>query len=57
VEHQVEEDSPHCVVEEEEKCEDVAVGYSTDEKCMTWPVTRCKLVKRIVTKYTPSTKV
>ena len=57
MEHQVEEDVPHCVVEEEEKCEEETAGYSTKEKCMTWPVTRCKLVKRNVTKYTPSTKV
>ena len=56
-EHQVEEDVPHCVVEEEEKCEEATTGYVTGERCMTWPVTKCKLVKKIVTKYTPNTKV
>ena len=57
VEHQVEEDVPHCVVEEEEKCEGAGGGYLTDERCLTWPVTRCKLVKKVVTKYRPNTKV
>ena len=57
VEHQVEEDVPHCVVKEEEKCEGAGGGYLTDERCLTWPVTRCKLVKKIVTKYRPNTEV
>ena len=53
----MEEDVPHCVVEKEEKCEDSQGGFLPKEKCMSWPVTRCKLVKKVVTKYTPSTKV
>ena len=57
LEHLVEEDVPQCVVEEEESCEEETTGYSSKQKCMIWPVTRCKLVKRKVTKYTPSTKV
>ena len=56
-EHQVEEDVPHCVVEEEKKCEEAPAGYLTRERCMSWPVTRCKLVKKLVTKHSPKTKV
>lgn len=53
----MEEDVPHCVMEKEEKCEKAQGGFLSKEKCMSWPVTRCKLMKKVVTKYTPTTKV
>ena len=30
-------------------------GYSTNEECTKWPITKCTLEKKMVKKYTPET--
>jgi len=54
-EHDVEEDHPTCREEFEEKCQEVTQGYSTNEECTKWPITKCTLEKKMVKKYTPET--
>jgi len=55
--HAVEDDVVECVEEFEEKCVPVTQGYTTENQCSKWPVTRCKPVTRVpVTKHTPDTK-
>ena len=54
-EHDVEEDHPTCKEEYEEKCQQVTQGYSTNEECTKWPITKCTLEKKMVKKYTPET--
>merc|ERR1711936_925827 len=53
--HQVEDDVANCKTEEETKCEEVTEGFTTVEKCDTWPVEKCSLEKKLVKKYTPHT--
>ncbi|QQP50694.1 Uncharacterized protein FKW44_011798, partial [Caligus rogercresseyi] len=51
-EHDVEDDVVSCETIQEEKCEDVTQGYTTEQKCTKWPkqkyspVTECKKVPR-----------
>ena len=55
-EHDVEDDVVNCYTEQEEKCEDVTQGYSTEQKCTKWPVRKCDNVqKQNVKKYSPET--
>ena len=54
-EHEVEEDHPTCKEEFEEKCQQVTQGYTTNEECTKWPITKCTLEKKTVKKYTPET--
>jgi len=53
--HQVEDDIATCNTINEEKCEEVTVGYTTQKKCDTWPREVCNLEKKQVKKYTPET--
>ena len=55
-EHDVEDDVPNCVVEQEQKCDQVTQGYSTEEHCTSWPVKKCSLARAKVKKYTPETQ-
>ena len=55
-EHDVEDDVVNCYTEQEEKCEDITQGYSTEQKCTKWPVQKCDNVeKKNVKKYSPET--
>ena len=55
-EHNVEDDVVNCVTIQEEKCEDVTQGYSTERKCTKWPVRKCdNIEKKNVKKYSPET--
>ena len=54
--HEVEDDVSECHEEEEERCEDVTQGYTTQTKCDKWPVTRCEVRKQTNRKHTPETK-
>lgn len=54
--HEVEDDVSECREEEEERCEDVTQGYTTQTKCDKWPVTRCEVRKQTNRKHTPETK-
>ena len=55
-EHDVEDDTVNCYTIQEEKCEDVTQGYSTEHKCTKWPVQKCDDVeKKNVKKYSPET--
>ena len=40
---------------EDEKCEDVTVGYTTTKQCQKWPRQQCNLEKKTTTKYTTMT--
>ena len=55
-EHDVEDDVVECREEVESKCEDVTSGYTSSEKCSTWPVQRCDVQKKAVKKYSPETR-
>ena len=44
------------MTENEVKCEQVTQGYSTEEKCTTWPVQKCDLQRQAVKKFTPETE-
>ena len=55
-EHDVEDDIVNCETIQEEKCEDVTQGYSTERKCTKWPVQKCNgIEKKKVKKYSPET--
>jgi hypothetical protein len=41
---------------QEEKCEDVTQGYTTEKKCTKWPKQVCKTEKKQVKKYSPETE-
>jgi hypothetical protein len=55
-EHEVEDDVVECTEEFEEKCEDVTQGYTTEQKCSKWPITRCTKDTKTVLKHTPETE-
>jgi hypothetical protein len=40
---------------QDEKCEDVTQGYTTEKKCTKWPRQVCKTEKKKVKKYSPET--
>ncbi|TRY69510.1 hypothetical protein TCAL_09406 [Tigriopus californicus] len=54
-EHEVEDDVVDCETIQEEKCEDVTQGYTTEQKCTKWPKQVCSNEKKTVKKYTPET--
>jgi hypothetical protein len=43
-------------VQQDEKCEDVTQGYTTEKKCTKWPRQVCKTEKKQVKKYSPETE-
>lgn len=54
-EHEVKDDVVECETIQEEKCEDVTQGYTTEEKCTKWPVQKCDTKGTPVKKYSPQT--
>ena len=46
----------NCETIQEEKCEDVTQGYTTEQKCTKWPVKKCKTSSDTVKKYSPETE-
>jgi len=55
-EHEVEDDVVECETIQEEKCEDVTQGYTTEQRCTKWPVQKCNGPRtERVKKYTPET--
>ena len=54
--HDVEDDIVDCVDVQDEKCEDVTQGYTTEQKCTKWPRRECTSKTERVTKYTPETE-
>ena len=54
-EHDVEDDVVQCEIVQEEKCEDVTQGYSTETRCTKWPRNVCASSRQRVKKYTPET--
>ena len=54
--HDVTDDVVQCETIQEEKCEDVTQGYTTEQKCTKWPVTKCSKDTQPVKKYSPVTK-
>uniref|UniRef100_A0A0K2UP06 Uncharacterized protein n=1 Tax=Lepeophtheirus salmonis TaxID=72036 RepID=A0A0K2UP06_LEPSM len=55
-EHDVEDDVVNCETIQEEKCEDVTQGYTTEKKCTKWPKQVCTSEKKNVKKYSPITE-
>ena len=55
-EHDVEDDVVECNNVQDEKCEDVTQGYTTEQKCTKWPRRECSARKERVTKFTPETE-
>merc|ERR1711868_29355 len=55
-EHDVQDDVVECETIQEEKCEDVTQGYTTEQKCTKWPVQKCKTSAGKVKKYSPETE-
>jgi len=55
-EHDVEDDVVNCETIQEEKCEDVTQGYTTEKKCTKWPKQVCTSEKKQVKKYSPETE-
>jgi len=55
-EHEVEDDVVECETIQDEKCEDVTQGYTTEQKCTKWPRQVCTNEKKTVKKYTPETE-
>ena len=45
----------NCETVEDEKCEDITVGYTTTKQCQKWPRQQCNLEKKTTTKYTTMT--
>merc|ERR1712042_246329 len=56
-EHDVEDDVVECETVQEEKCEDVTQGYTTEKKCTKWPKQVCKSEKKNDKKETVVTEV
>lgn len=55
-EHEVEDDVVECETIQDEKCEDVTQGYTTEKKCTKWPRQVCNTQKKTVKKYSPETE-
>jgi hypothetical protein len=55
-EHDVEDDVVECETIQEEKCEDVTQGYTTEKKCTKWPKQVCTKERKRVKKYSPETE-
>jgi len=54
--HEVEEDQPNCNIQMMEKCRDITIGYTTEQKCDKWPQQVCTLEKVMSKSTTPETK-
>lgn len=54
--HEVEEDKPSCNIQMMEKCRDITIGYTTEQKCDKWPQQVCTLEKVTSKNTTPETK-
>merc|ERR1711915_305451 len=54
-EHDVQDDTVECETIQEEKCEDVTQGYTTEQKCTKWPVQKCQASSAKTKKYSPQT--
>jgi len=54
-EHEVDDDVVTCETVQDEKCEDVTQGYTTEQKCTKWPREVCSKETKTVLKYTPET--
>ena len=54
-EHEVDDDIVTCETVQDEKCEDVTQGYTTEQRCTKWPVQQCQSSKENVKKYSPET--
>ena len=54
-EHEVDDDVVECQTVQEEKCEDVTQGYTTEQKCTKWPKEVCTKQTKKVLKYSPET--
>merc|ERR1712106_758039 len=54
-EHDVEDDVVECRNDIESKCEDVTSGYTSSQACSDWPVQKCDVQRKPVTKYSPET--
>ena len=52
----VTDEVPNCRTELMKKCRPVTEGYVTKEVCDEWPVQRCDVEARNVSKVTPDTK-
>merc|ERR1711950_106751 len=55
-EHDVEDDVVECQDIQDEKCEDVTQGYTTEQKCTKWPRVVCEKDTKNVKKYSPETE-
>jgi hypothetical protein len=55
-EHTVLDDVAECQTVNEEKCEEEVSGYTTREKCTSWPREVCTVNKQLKRKSTPNTK-
>jgi hypothetical protein len=51
----VEDDVAQCKTVEEERCNDVKQGYTTELQCDKWPREVCTVERQKVKKYTPDT--
>jgi len=54
-EHEVDDDVVTCETVQDEKCEDVTQGYTTEQKCTKWPREVCNQETKTVLKYSPET--
>ena len=54
-EHEVDDDVVTCETVQDEKCEDVTQGYTTEQKCTKWPREVCTQETQTVLKYSPET--
>ena len=54
-EHEVDDDVVTCETVQDEKCEDVTQGYTTEQKCTKWPREVCSKETKTVLKYSPET--
>lgn len=51
----MDDDVVECSTVQEEKCEDVTQGYTTEQKCTKWPREVCTKQTKKVLKYSPET--
>ena len=52
--HQVMEDVVQCQTVSQEKCQDLSEGSQTRRECQSWPVQRCVVSQRNITKHSPT---
>ena len=54
-EREVEDDVVECEMVQEEKCEEITQGYTTESRCRNFPKKVCTKTKKSVKKYSPET--